>query len=174
MFKKILTLVLGALAVTGVAKADQEPIWDGNKVVMELKELGNNAYALIPSGASDMAQKGLPIATTSGFIVGEKAVLVIDTMLNQRLAKQVLALIKSKTDKPVRYVVNTSYHGDHSYGNDFFPEATTIIQHAATAAYISNNFKADTEFMMHILVKGAALKRSILVKPTSLFQQVGN
>src|SRR5271168_1592624 len=31
--------------------------------------------------------------------------------------QEILSKIKSTTDKPIRYVLNTHYHGDHAYGN---------------------------------------------------------
>jgi glyoxylase-like metal-dependent hydrolase (beta-lactamase superfamily II) len=43
--------------------------------------------------------------------------------------------------------VNTSYHGDHSYGNQFLPKQTQVIQHANTQKYIQENFDKDIAFM---------------------------
>jgi glyoxylase-like metal-dependent hydrolase (beta-lactamase superfamily II) len=59
----------------------------------------------------------------------------------------VLALVREKTQKPIRFVVNTSYHGDHSYGNQFFPRDARFIQHAETQKYIQAHFKDDVAFM---------------------------
>ena len=48
-------------------------------------------------------------------------------------AREILAKIKETTDKPIRYVLNTHYHGDHSYGNSQFVDAgATIINSEAT------------------------------------------
>lgn len=60
--------------------------------------------------------------------MGNTGVLVVDTMLNRRLADQEIALVHAATDKPIRYAVNTSYH---SYGNQCFPAGIQIMQHAA-------------------------------------------
>ena len=68
-------------------------------------------------------------------------------VLNRRLAEQVMALVRERTDKPIRYVVNTSYHGDHSYGNQFFPADVAIIQHRATQEYIRRFFDKDIAFI---------------------------
>jgi glyoxylase-like metal-dependent hydrolase (beta-lactamase superfamily II) len=61
-----------------------------------------------------------------------------------------MALVESVTSKPIQYLVNTSYHGDHSYGNYAFPKTTLIIQHPQTQAYIMNPtvFTNDKAFMM--------------------------
>jgi glyoxylase-like metal-dependent hydrolase (beta-lactamase superfamily II) len=126
---------------------DPNLVWTASHVVLIAKEVAAGAYAVFPDDAEVKNKAGIPVATSGGFIVGDDAVLVIDTMLNRRLATQLLALIKEKTSKPIRYVVNTSYHGDHSYGNQFFPKGTEIIQHMETQEYIQSHFAEDIEFM---------------------------
>jgi len=37
--------------------------------------------------------------------------------------KKIQAALKGITDKPVRFIINTHYHGDHTGGNAYFPEA---------------------------------------------------
>jgi cyclase len=70
-------------------------------------------------------------------------------MVNKRLAGQVMGFVKKVTDKPILYVVNTSYHGDHAYGNYAFPKTAKIIQHSKTKAFMDNKevFEADKRFM---------------------------
>jgi cyclase len=53
-------------------------------------------------------------------------VLLIDTMLNQRLNKQVQELSRQLGGKPLLYAVNISSHGDHSFGNISLP--TNILR----------------------------------------------
>jgi len=88
-------------------------------------------FAYYPSDAKELEKQGKPVATSGGFIAGEKGVLVIDTMLNERLNKQVQKIVKQKSGKPIVYAVNTSSHGDHSYGNMYLPEEADIIHHSA-------------------------------------------
>lgn len=160
MLKKLLTPL--ALVVAFAAPAlSQEPVWDGNKVVLESQKLANNVYAVIPTGASEMAIKGAPIATTGGFIVGDNGVLVIESMLNVRLADQMMALVRAETDKPIRWLVNTSSHGDHSYGNYRFSKDVTIIQHANTKAYVDNYIEQDKAFMMKNFGQGRGIEEVV-------------
>lgn len=160
MFKKLLTPF--ALVVAFATPAlSQEPVWDGNKVILESQKLADDVYAVIPTGATEMALKGAPIATSGGFIIGENGVLVIESMLNMRLADQMMALVRAETDKPIRWLVNTSAHGDHSYGNYQFPKDVTIIQHANTKAYIDNYIEQDKAFMMKNFGQGRGIEEVV-------------
>ena len=59
-----------------------------------------------------------------GVVVGEDGVLIIDSRESHEAARELQADILTLTSKPVRWVVNTHWHWDHSFGNAVFPEAT--------------------------------------------------
>lgn len=166
-------LLLAACASSERAQAQQaesssqEKIWDPNAVRLQAQELAPGVYAVVPSDAATKNPAGIPVATSGGFVVGEHAVLVIDTMINERLAQQLIALVRGVTDRPIRYVVNTSYHGDHSYGNMYFPASTVVIQHAATAEYIANHFEDDVAFMVQYFGTDSGLE-AIAPRPADL------
>jgi glyoxylase-like metal-dependent hydrolase (beta-lactamase superfamily II) len=160
--------ILGAVAASTIAGAAlAQPVWDGNTVVLESQKLAEGIFAVIPTGADAMADQGMPIATSGGFIIGTDSVLVVETMLNERLNSQLFALISTETDLPVRYAVNTSFHGDHAYGNQYLPSETLIIQHGAAAAYIGNYLEADKAFMIQNFGEGRGIEE-IAVTPADI------
>jgi len=56
-------------------------------------------------------------------IINEKDVMIVDAGFLPSVARQAIAEIKKLTNKPVKYLVNTHWHGDHWQGNSAFKEA---------------------------------------------------
>lgn len=102
------------------------------------KELAPGVYALLASK---------PPVDNSGFIVGERGVLVIDSHINGAMARQIQEAVQRVTTKPILYVVNTNYHGDHTFGNYAFPATTSIVAHRATAVHM-HHFEREKQFLL--------------------------
>lgn len=58
-----------------------------------------------------------------GVVIGEDGVMLVDTRASHRQAKELAEELPSITDLPVRWVVNTHWHWDHTFGNAIFREA---------------------------------------------------
>jgi glyoxylase-like metal-dependent hydrolase (beta-lactamase superfamily II) len=66
---------------------------------------------------------------TAGVIAGPQWAVVIDTLALPEETLAIREFIEHELNLQVRYVINTHYHADHTWGNCFFPGAT-IIGHA--------------------------------------------
>jgi len=85
-----------------------------------VKKIAEGVYAAI---GADGGKAG----SNAGFVVGSNGVLVIDTFEEVGSARELLAEIRKITNLPVRFVVNTHYHLDHTGGNAVFAQARAII-----------------------------------------------
>jgi cyclase len=109
-------LVLWVLFLSSLAVAADAPYFT-------IKKLPGGAYAAI---SPDTSKAG----ANAGFVVGDNGVVVIDTFQEVGPARDLLAEIRKVTSLPIRFVVNTHYHLDHTGGNAVFAEAgATILAH---------------------------------------------
>jgi len=67
------------------------------------------------------------------FLVTAEGVLVVDSGTTPEEGRLVVAEIAKQTDKPVRYLVLTHYHGDHTFGLQAYPATAVIIAQQNTA-----------------------------------------
>lgn len=68
------------------------------------------------------------------FLVTDEGVLLIDTRTHPHDAQDLLARIRKVTDKPVKWVINSHFHGDHNFGNAVFKAAgATFVAQQETA-----------------------------------------
>ncbi|NOG61723.1 MAG: quinoprotein relay system zinc metallohydrolase 2 [Proteobacteria bacterium] len=75
-----------------------------------------------------------------GFIIGENCVAVIDTGGSITIGTKLLESIRSKTDKPICYVINTHIHFDHILGNKAFnKEQPKFVGHYQLAEAVEQN-----------------------------------
>ncbi len=85
-----------------------------------VKKIGEGVYAAI---GADGGKAG----SNAGFIVGTNGVVVVDTFEDVAPARDLLAEIRKITNLPIRFVVNTHYHLDHTGGNAVFSAAGATI-----------------------------------------------
>jgi len=74
------------------------------------EEIAEGVYAYLGGGGR----------TNSGFVITSRGVIVIDSQGPRERALDLLARIRDKTKMPVIYTINTHYHGDHTFGNQYF------------------------------------------------------
>jgi len=158
MYSRCLAVTFSLIVLTSPFAEAQEPVWDGNKVELTSVRIAEGVYAYYPKDAKDLEKDGKPVATSGGFIVGTRKVLMIETMLNQRLYKQAEKLIGEVSTLPISFAINTSAHGDHSYGNMYLPSATSVIQYQNASRYISEHLEDDKAFMIKNFGEGRGIE----------------
>lgn len=102
--------VLASLALALPAIAQQ----DFSKYEVKTEKLNDTTYMLVGAGGN------------LGLSVGEDAVFLIDDQYAPMTAK-ILAAIAAITPKPVKFVLNTHWHGDHTGGNENFGKAGALV-----------------------------------------------
>ncbi|MEE9571324.1 MAG: MBL fold metallo-hydrolase, partial [Gammaproteobacteria bacterium] len=79
--------------------------------------------------------------SNSAVLITEEGVLIVDTRTHPVDAELLLAEIRERTDAPIRWVINSQFHGDHYMGNSVFArEGATFIAHRDTLAIILERF----------------------------------
>jgi cyclase len=73
--------------------------------------------------------------SNAGLVVGDNGVLLIDTWFTERRNDMLRTLVDETSPRPPTMLVNSHHHGDHVYGNGWFPEAT-VISHEATRSAV--------------------------------------
>jgi cyclase len=89
---------------------------DFSKVEIKVSKVAGNVYMLEGSGGN------------IGVSVGDDGIVIVDDQFAP-LAPKIKAALKGIIDKPIRFVLNTHFHGDHTGGNAQFGTEATIIAH---------------------------------------------
>jgi cyclase len=102
-----IAIVLAATAATAQQR-------DFSTVEIKAAKVAGSVYMLTGAGGN------------IGVSIGDDGIVVIDDQYAP-LAPKIEAAMKSLTDKPVRFIINTHYHGDHTGGNEYFGQKGTIV-----------------------------------------------
>jgi len=120
-------LCVALLITVGVAGIQQRQLAETahNGKAFRFNKVADGVYHAVGTGA-------LTVVGNSSFIVNDNDVIVIDDHVSPAAAWVLLDEIKAVTDKPVRTVINTHFHYDHSHGNQIFDKDVAIIGHEFT------------------------------------------
>ena len=106
-------LALISLLGSGLVTAQDH---DFSKVQMKVSKVAGNVYMLEGAGGN------------IGASVGDDGIVLVDDQYAP-LADKIQAALKGITDKPVRFIINTHYHPDHTGSNEYFQKQAPIIAH---------------------------------------------
>jgi glyoxylase-like metal-dependent hydrolase (beta-lactamase superfamily II) len=105
-------LALATLLFATAAFAQQ----DWSSVEVKAQKVAGSVHMLTGAGGN------------IGVSVGDDGIVLIDDQYAP-LAPKIEAALKTITDRPVRFILNTHYHGDHTGGNEHFGKTAPIVAH---------------------------------------------
>jgi cyclase len=110
--RRALILAAGLLVAGGLEA--QSPA--GSDVEIKVSKVAGSVYMLQGVGGN------------IGASVGDDGIVLIDDESGP-LSEKIQAALRALTDKPLRFVINTHYHGDHIGGNAYFQRQAPVIAH---------------------------------------------
>jgi glyoxylase-like metal-dependent hydrolase (beta-lactamase superfamily II) len=111
--RKALLCLMSLLFLCGLATGQSH---DFSKVQIKVNKVAGTVYMLEGAGGN------------IGASVGDDGIVIVDDQYAP-LSDKIQAALKDITDKPVRFIINTHYHEDHTGGNGYFQKQAPIIAH---------------------------------------------
>lgn len=136
---RIAGILIAACVLTGAAAQDK----DYSKVQMKVTKVAGKVYMLEGEGGN------------IGASVGDDGIVIVDDQYAP-LAEKIQAALKGITDKPVRFVINTHYHGDHTGGNEYFQKQAPVIAHDNVRKRLESGGGAGNGSAVHMDFKPSA------------------
>jgi glyoxylase-like metal-dependent hydrolase (beta-lactamase superfamily II) len=87
---------------------------------------------IVPGIYSALGTGTMNVGSNSAVIVNQDDVVIVDSHISPESGRAMLSELKAITDKPVKFLINTHFHYDHTNGNQVFPPAVDIIGHEYT------------------------------------------
>jgi cyclase len=124
----------------GLVSAEDQ---DFSKVQLKVTKVAGNIYLLEGEGAGNI-----------GASVGDDGIVIVDDQYAP-LAEKTQAALKTITDKPMRFIINTHFHGEHSGGNAYFQKQAPIIAQDNVRKRLASGAGAGNGSSMHMDTKPA-------------------
>ncbi|MBL8541530.1 MAG: quinoprotein relay system zinc metallohydrolase 2 [Betaproteobacteria bacterium] len=133
---------------------------------LEMREVAPGVF-LHPGAQQDVTPQNLGGIANVGFVVGERCVAVIDSGGTKQLGDALQQAVRTRTDKPVCYVINSHVHPDHIFGNAAFSaDHPTYVGHHKLPAAMATRGPVYLNALERNL--GAVAAGSTVIPPTLL------
>ena len=141
---------------------------DADNIPLPFYKIAADTYFLY-GNIAEVDDKNRGFNGNAGFIVTSAGVVVIDSLGTPRLGKRLIATVRKVSKLPIKYLILTHNHPDHSYGAIAFKKlgGIKIIGHEGTLQYLaSENLQGSVTFRRNLL--GPDMKGFEGVKPDIL------
>ncbi|MEW6998009.1 MBL fold metallo-hydrolase [Colwelliaceae bacterium BS250] len=132
--------------------------------------IAKNVYSIVSPSYGLPTPENRGWNSNSHFVVTDKGVLLFDTGSSQSIGNAIKNAIKSVTDKPVRWVINSHSHADHWLGNAAFTD-TDIEIIASNSALTTMKEDGPGAVGFYSRVTKGEIGNTKLVYPTLLLAQ---
>lgn len=120
-----LSIILFGCSAEQQSSLTKPPGADYEGKAFTIEEVKSGIYYIKGTG-------NLAVGCNTTLIVNERDAVLVDSHISPAAIWALLNEIKTVTDKPIKYVINTHWHFDHAHGNELFPEDVKIIGHTIT------------------------------------------
>lgn len=103
---------------------------------------------------------------TAGAVIGPEWALLVDSLIMPEEVLEMRAYIEENLGVRVRYIINTMYHADHTFGNSYYPGASVISHSLCRGIMAANNFSA----LEKVQEQSAQFKRTKVILPNITFE----
>jgi len=136
---------------------------------VHLQQISAHVYARI--GVANASPLTNSFGANAGAVIGRDAVLIIDSLMAAPEGGQLLPAVRQRTDKPIRHVVNTHHHMDHTWGNCVFAAAgATVIGHEYTRQALREPANGLARAQRY-RIPAENLAGTVIVPPSLTFRQ---
>src|SRR4029077_3363884 len=132
-----MTRIRCALALAGVALSAlvfRAPFNSRSNALLAQgrQEVAYKFTEIVPGVYSAIGTGTMNVGSNSAVIVNRDEVMIVDSHISPESGRAMLQELKAITDKPVRFLINTHFHYDHTNGNQAFPPGVDISGHEFT------------------------------------------
>src|SRR5262245_34760156 len=102
-------------------------------------QLAHKFIEIAPGVYSATGTGAINAGSNSAVIVNQEDILIVDSHMTPDAGRALLRDVKTLSDKPVKFLVNTHFHYDHADGNQVFAPVADVIGHDYTRKRLSGD-----------------------------------